>query len=119
AALPETPARTDLERDARALEQAIVDKAPATAIATQARALAAGLVLAYPIPLKPAGPPDHARGGALYATLCASCHGATGDGDGPASVGLDPPPIAFTDRARADERSVFALYQVITQGLEG
>src|SRR5690606_1365221 len=34
-------------------------------------------------------------------------------------AGLDPPPIDFTDRARADERSVFALYQVIEQGLEG
>ena len=32
---------------------------------------------------------------------------------------MDPPPIAFTDRARARERSLFALYQVIDQGLEG
>jgi high-affinity iron transporter len=32
---------------------------------------------------------------------------------------MEPPPIAFTDRARAGERSVFALYQVIEQGLEG
>src|SRR5690606_27797 len=60
-----------------------------------------------------------ARGQALYAQLCASCHGPTGAGDGPASAGLDPPPIDFTDRERADERSVFALYQVIEQGLEG
>ncbi len=32
---------------------------------------------------------------------------------------LDPPPIAFADHARARERSLFALYQVIDQGLEG
>src|SRR3546814_14677984 len=32
---------------------------------------------------------------------------------------MDPPPIDFTDRARARERSLFALYQVIEQGLEG
>ena len=32
---------------------------------------------------------------------------------------MDPPPIAFTDRERARERSLFALYQVIDQGLEG
>ena len=31
---------------------------------------------------------------------------------------MDPPPIDFTDRARARERSLFALYQVIEQGLE-
>ena len=32
---------------------------------------------------------------------------------------LDPPPIAFADRARARDRSLFGLYQVIGQGLEG
>src|SRR3546814_2148653 len=47
------------------------------------------------------------------------CHGATGAGNGPGAAGLDPPPIAFTDAARARERSLFALSQVISQGLEG
>src|SRR5690606_11463406 len=32
---------------------------------------------------------------------------------------LEPPPIDFTDAGRARQRSVFALHQVITQGLEG
>src|SRR5690606_14809477 len=117
--LPDTPQATQLQDDARALQQAIADKAEPDRIASQARAPAAPLVRAPPIPLVPASPPDHARGKALYAQLCASCHGDTGAGDGPASAGLDPPPIDFTDRARADERSVFALYQVIEQGLEG
>jgi high-affinity iron transporter len=43
----------------------------------------------------------------------------SGGGDGPAAEGLDPPPIAFDDVVRARERSAFALYQVIGQGLEG
>src|SRR3546814_13655601 len=47
------------------------------------------------------------------------CHGATGAGNGPGAAGLDPPPIAFTDAARARERSLFALYQVLSQGLVG
>lgn len=118
-ALPATPQAAQLQRDAAALRQAIEDKAEPERIALQARGLAALLVQAHPIPLMPASPPHYARGEALYAQLCASCHGATGAGDGPASAGLDPPPIDFTDRARADERSVFALYQVIEQGLEG
>lgn len=42
-----------------------------------------------------------------------------GDGRGPNAARLDPPPIAFTDKARADQRSLFGLYQVISQGLEG
>ncbi|MCV4820762.1 cytochrome c, partial [Escherichia coli] len=32
---------------------------------------------------------------------------------------LDPQPIAFTDAERARARSLMALYQVITQGVEG
>ncbi len=117
--LPPVPDSAALERDAEALQAAIQAKAAPDAIASQARALAALLVKAHPIPLMPTAAPQHARGGVLYAQLCASCHGATGAGDGPASAGLDPPPIDFTDRARADERSIFALYQVIDQGLEG
>ncbi len=35
------------------------------------------------------------------------------------SGGLEPPPIAFTDSERADARSLAALYQVISQGVEG
>lgn len=119
AALPDTPQAAQLQRDAQALQQAIADKAAPDRIAAQARGLATLLVQAHPIPLLPAGPPQHARGESLYAQLCANCHGAGGAGDGPAGAGLDPPPIDFTDRERADERSVFALYQVIEQGLEG
>src|SRR3546814_6224543 len=63
--------------------------------------------------------PDLARGAKLYAENCSMCHGATGAGNGPGAAGLDPPPIAFTDAARARERSLFALYQVISHGLEG
>jgi cytochrome c553 len=33
-----------------------------------------------------------AEGEILYRANCSSCHGITGEGDGPASGGLDPPP---------------------------
>jgi high-affinity iron transporter len=42
-----------------------------------------------------------------------------GSADTPAAHALDPRPIAFTDRNRARDRSLFALYQVIGQGIEG
>ncbi len=119
AALPATPASPELQRSAAGLRQAIEARAASAEIATRARELAAALVRQYPIPLRPSAPPDHEKGKVLYAQLCADCHGRTGAGDGPAGVGADPPPIDFTDRTRADERSVFALYQVIRQGLEG
>ena len=84
-ALPATPQAAQLRRDAAALRQGIEDKAEPERIALQARGLAARLVQAYPIPLMPSAPPQYARGEALYAQMCASCHGATGAGDGPAS----------------------------------
>ncbi|WP_310468150.1 FTR1 family protein [Sphingomonas sp.] len=119
AALPADPARDDLIAQSAALQSAVDAKAEPASIATAARKLAAGLLAAYPVPLAPARAPDLARGSALYADNCASCHGGKGEGPSAAFAQLDPPPIAFQDRARARERSPFALYQVISQGLEG
>lgn len=86
---------------------------------SQAHALAAELLVAYPTPLAPIRTPDLPRGAALYAQNCAACHGATGGGDGPLAADLDPPAIAFADVDRARQRSAFGLYQVINQGLDG
>ena len=119
AALPDGPAKAALVADAKALQEAIAVKARPTAIASQAKALAGRLLAAYPVPLAPRQAPDLARGAALYADNCASCHGAKGEGPTAAFAQLDPPPIAFADRARARDRSLFGLYQVISQGLEG
>ena len=118
-ALPPKPAKSALVAEAKALERRIAAKADPADIAGSAKTLAARLLAAYPVPLAPANAPDVTRGAALYAQNCASCHGAKGEGPPPAFAQLDPPPIAFADRDRARDRSVFGLYQVITQGLEG
>lgn len=119
AALPATPQQSALRQDAARLTALVERRAAPDEVATTARKLGAQLIAAYPVPLAPAQAPDLARGAALYQPLCATCHGATGAGGGPAAANLDPAPVDFTDEARARERSVFALYQVITQGLEG
>lgn len=117
--LASSSAKADLMRRATALERLIAAKAPADAVGTAARSLAADLIAAYPVPLAPAVAPNFSRGQALFNQNCASCHGMTGDGKGPKSVGLDPPPIAFIDKARARDRSTFAFYQVLEQGIDG
>lgn len=119
AALPASAEQPRLLRQAEELKAAIARKATPEAVAGLARGLAGELLVAYPMPLAPAEAPDTARGAVLYQQQCAGCHGATGAGNGPAAMAMDPPPIDFTDQARARERSVFALYQVIEQGLEG
>ena len=119
AGLPAGPHRERLAGEARALNAAIAARAAPAEVEKLARGLAADLIAAYPVPLAPPSAPDPARGAALYAENCASCHGSNGDAKTPIAATLDPPPIAFIDRDRAKERSLFALYQVIDQGLEG
>ena len=119
AQLPAHPATEQLASQALDLETAIAAKAAPADVESKARGLAEALLQAYPVPRAPDRAPDLAGAAALYQQNCASCHGATGAGDGVAAAGMDPPPIDFTDAVRARQRSVFALQQVIEQGLEG
>src|SRR3546814_8109803 len=100
------------------LQTAIADRVDANQCATLARDLAGQLLAVYPVALSPKQPPNLARGQQLYAEQCAGCHGADGHGDGPLARQLEPKPVAFSDVTRARERSLFALYQVVTQGLD-
>ncbi|WP_417473126.1 FTR1 family protein [Luteimonas mephitis] len=119
AALPAAPKQPALVAQADRLVAAVAAKAEPAQVAMLARGLADDVLASYPIGAVPAAPPEPARAAALYAQQCAVCHGPTGHGDGPAAAGLDPPPIAFTDAARAAQRTPFALYEVISQGVPG
>ncbi|MFT3800197.1 MAG: cytochrome c/FTR1 family iron permease [Burkholderiaceae bacterium] len=117
--LPEHAAKPRIRDTIAELREAVENKASAEQVAALAHRANAELIAAFPMPVAPKSLPDLARGRSLYAKQCASCHGASGNGDGPAAVGLEPPPIAFTDAERARARSLMALYQVISQGVEG
>ena len=119
AALPPKAQQPDLTKGAAALAAAIGNKADGAEVASLARQLATDLLSAYPVPLAPSTAPDLARGTALYAAQCAGCHGAMGRGDGPLAASLTPKPVNFADAIRARQRSLFGLYQVVTQGLDG
>lgn len=93
--------------------------APGEAIAEQAHAIATDVRARFHVRALPTRTPDLARGAAVYATACASCHGGAGAGDGPAGRGLDPPPASFRDAARAASLSPFALFSTITYGIAG
>lgn len=118
-ALPQRSGKSALLAKTDRLRKAIAARAAPAEVQRIARSLAGELLAIYPVPLAPSSVPDVERGARLYAEQCAACHGASGDADVPIAASMDPPPIAFTDRERAAERSVFALYQVIDQGLEG
>lgn len=117
--LPPAPAKSRLVAESQTFQSLVEQKAPPEQVAAAARALGTHLLAAYPVPLGPKQAPDLSRGAQLFEQNCASCHGSKGDARTPMARKLDPPPIAFADHQRARERSPFALYQVINQGLEG
>lgn len=119
AALPADPKQSRLIAASSRLRRAVTNKADAAEVAALAHGLADALLAAYPVPLAPVKPPNLTRGAQLYTEICASCHGMLGDGKGPAAAVLKTPPIPFIDLERARRRSVFALYQVISQGIDG
>ena len=68
---------------------------------------------------KPSAAVDRSNAGAdLYHAYCASCHGRSGRGDGPAAAALKVPPPDLTALARrnAGRFSGGQIYQVIEWG---
>ncbi|HWK50664.1 MAG TPA: cytochrome c, partial [Steroidobacter sp.] len=117
--LPARAGREQLTEQSQLLETAVSQQAEATKIAQIAHGLGNQLLTTYPVPIAPKAVPDLARGAVLYQEQCVACHGVTGHGDGPAAAQLDPPPIAFTDAERARSRSLYSLYEAISQGVGG
>ncbi|MNC02677.1 Ferrous iron permease EfeU precursor [compost metagenome] len=119
AALPANAGKAALEQGVARLGENITRRRDGAVVAIQARQLAADLVSSYRISLTPRITPDPARGAALFAQHCSVCHGASGLGDGPAGVGLEPPPANMRDAARMDRLSLYDLYNSIGLGVEG
>jgi caa(3)-type oxidase subunit IV len=53
---------------------------------------------------------------AMFGIVCATCHGAAGDGTGAAGLALTPPPANFTDPAFWATRDRARIVNVITNG---
>jgi mono/diheme cytochrome c family protein len=71
-------------------------------------------------PVQPT-PENLARGKEIFTGTgaCYTCHGVEGKGDGPAGVGLMPPPRDFTDPQFHGLRADGELYWVVTHGSPG
>ena len=80
------------------------------------RAAALAVVLAGGTSVASGGKPDAAAGKAIYDRDCASCHGATGKGDGDDAAYFTTKPTDLTDRAALSKRSDDFLAAVISGG---
>jgi len=71
-------------------------------------------------PVQPT-PENLARGRTIFTSTgaCYTCHGMEGKGDGPAGVGLAPPPRNFADPQFHGLRTDGELYWVVTHGSPG
>ncbi|WP_439857617.1 FTR1 family protein [Pseudomonas syringae] len=118
-ALPQRAEREALEQAVTQLKSAVAGRQDAAQVTRQARQLSAKLALAYEVSQAPAITPDPARGAPLYAQHCSVCHGDSGAGDGPAGIGLEPPPSNLRDTVRLDRLSLYDLYNATGLGIAG
>ncbi len=70
--------------------------------------------------MDPAENVETASGEAVYTANCATCHGDDGTGNGPAAVGLEPPPSDMTDgQWTTGDGSLGAIRNTIVNGSPG
>ena len=100
------------------LERMIRETRPWAEVRTLANRLASALTSELNLLALPAVAPDLGRGRRFYISLCASCHGLRGRGDGRYAVGLEPPPTAFHE-PRMNRVSPHQIYGAVKFGVEG
>jgi high-affinity iron transporter len=100
------------------LTEAVAEKKPPATVKRFYKLFAASIGTAGAMDL-PTGPLDTAQGHALYLGNCASCHGVSGAGDGPAAHTLSTPPPATGVKSRTPELTPSLAYNVISVGVRG
>ena len=63
-----------------------------------------------------AGKGDPAKGKEKFNQICASCHGPTGHGDGPAAAALDPKPRNLSDPKYVSTISDEQIFKTVKEG---
>lgn len=84
-------------------------------------AVMADTAASEPPPETPArGSANGPSGRAVFSANCATCHGDSGEGDGPAAVGLEPPPANLSDGTWVTgDGSIEAIVNTIENGSPG
>jgi len=115
--LPEHAIKSKLITQSKTLVLWVEQKRKTTKVRELTSQMHLDIINAFNIVVVPRKQPDLARAKKLYMDQCASCHGVEGFGDGPASAGMEPPPINFHDIERYKQRTLYGLHSTITQGV--
>ncbi|WP_232709850.1 cytochrome c/FTR1 family iron permease [Idiomarina sp. X4] len=111
--------RPEMHQLVNELKQLIIKKANAEAVVELTSELRATLLSALPKLSLPSTLVSEKQTKRLFQQNCALCHGAAGQGDGPGTAGLEPAPTDFTDRERANNRSLLGLFDAVSDGIDG
>ncbi|HHH43388.1 MAG TPA: c-type cytochrome [Gammaproteobacteria bacterium] len=117
AELPGGSQKSALLKQGEQLAVLVQDRADPAEVNRLATDMRLAIIDRYKVTVVPRKQPDLQRAAALYAEQCAGCHGVNGDGRGPQAAGLDPAPINFRDPDRYAQRTLYGLYNTITQGV--
>lgn len=115
----EPGAPTSLQADVKKVHALVEAKADEAAVKAASVGLRDHVMKAFKVAEAPTQAPDHDRGAALYATHCASCHGATGHADTEIAKALRPAPANFHDDAIGAGMSPFRAFTTVRFGVEG
>jgi len=119
ASIADSPITSELLQQARELSELIKNKAPVADVRALTRSMRATIIRLFALKVAPDQVPDLLQGQTLYQKTCAACHGTNGNGNGELGKDLDPQPTDFTEVARFRQRSLYALFNTITYGVEG
>ena len=113
--------RADVEPRIAAVQLELSNRMSPDSLAAFARDMEARLtrLLGTSLDDRPSREPSLDNGAGLYRTNCASCHGLSGRGDGPAAASIQPPPANFSDTAVLAATTPLDLYRKITLGVPG
>tara|TARA_R110002096_G_C14631762_1_gene724966 strand:- start:192 stop:2108 length:1917 start_codon:yes stop_codon:yes gene_type:complete len=117
--LPSSPAVTSLQMQSTRLQVSIGERAPVDKIIAIVSSMRDNIFNNFNLIVSPVQAPDLLNGRMLYEDNCVECHGLAGRGDGPLAEELDPIPTDFTDKSRFAQRSLFGLFNTVTQGVDG
>ncbi len=101
------------------LESLVNSKADPDEVAKLTADMHSQMVADYDILVVPRIVPNFSIAKQHYQKNCIACHGVTGNGGGPLAQTMEPLPTNFLDRGRYKERTLYGLFNTITQGVSG